>query len=123
MVRPAGPRISSMIWETRSFGIDLLSRRSVESKVPIREPVDEIWLAKSTQSLSITAELTVPSVDIEEESSLISSSPIIENRRAVCSSPSASISAAARSMPLMVRISSRTFPAMISSLPGTSSCG
>ena len=77
MVRPAGPRISSMIEPTFSPGSMLASRRSVDSYEPISEPVPDIWLTNSTSSFSMSVLLTVPRLDMTWEISLISSSSII----------------------------------------------
>ena len=108
MVRPAGPRISSMMALTLSRDSTLPSRRSVLSYEPTSEPVEEICSEKSTNSRSTMLALIVPRLDMLWEISLISSSSISEKSFAACSSPMASISIAAFSGPVSVRKSSRT---------------
>ena len=104
MVRPAGPRISSMICDARSRGSAFCSSRSVLSKLPTRLPALPMLSAKSTQSRSTTSARTAPSCAIAAEMSLISSSCIMPNSRAHWSSPSASIRIAAFCAPLRPRI-------------------
>ncbi len=90
MVRPAGPRISSMICAARSRGSAFSSKRS-----SALEAADQVAGAspcfppKSRQSRSTTSARTEPSCAIAAEMSLGSSSCIMPNRRAHWSSPSA----------------------------------
>src|SRR3546814_18866124 len=60
MVRPAGPRISSMISPTRSSPSTLVSRRSVESSEPTSDPVDDTCSANSKNSRSTMFDEPVP---------------------------------------------------------------
>ncbi len=65
MVRPAGPRISSIMTSIFSLGIpDLVRSRSVESCVPTRALVEDIWSAKSTNRRSITVGEILPRLDM-----------------------------------------------------------
>src|SRR5579864_6412324 len=64
MLRPAGPRISSMMPVTRSDGKYCCSRRSVASKVPISAPEADMRETNSSSMFSTTSASTVPSVDI-----------------------------------------------------------
>ncbi len=74
IVRPAGPRISSISVSTLSVGMKELSRRWVCSNEPMIEPVPDRPETNSTSRVSTTPELTVPSEAIAWETSLISSS-------------------------------------------------
>ncbi len=103
MVRPAGPRISSMICDARSRGRLFCSSRSVLSKLPIRLPALPMLSVNSVQRRSTTSDRIDPSCAIADEISLISSSCIIANRRPQGSSPSAIIRIAAFWAPVSVR--------------------
>ena len=92
-----------MIVSTFSRSRTRLSRRSVVSMLPTREPVLEIWSAKSTKSRSTTSELTMPRVAMTWDSSLISSSSIRAKRLLAPSSPRAISRIPAFSGPLSER--------------------
>ena len=95
--------MSSMMDSTLSRSITFNSSRSVLSKLPTSEPVDEICSANSTHSRSTSVALMVPRLAMVWDSSLISSSSMKVNRRAACSSPSDSIKTAAFSGPVRLR--------------------
>ena len=65
IVRPAGPRISSMMLPMRSSPSPAFNRRrSVESCVPTRALVEVICSAKSTNRRSTTLGLILPRLDM-----------------------------------------------------------
>src|ERR1700754_3625049 len=101
MLRPAGPRISSMMPVTRSGGRYCCSSRSVPSNVPISAPEADIRDTNSSSRSSTTSASTVPSVDITIDSSRTSSSSSSDQTLPPYCSPSASIRIAARFGPLI----------------------
>ena len=103
MLRPAGPRISSMMLETRSAGRYWTSSRSVASKLPSSAPDAESRPTNSSIRLSTESASTVPMVDMTIESWRSSSSSSSFQTLSPCFSPSASISTAARSGPVSLR--------------------
>src|SRR6202043_562995 len=108
MLRPAGPRISSMMPGPRSGGRYCCNSRSVASKLPISAPDADIRDTNSSIMSSTTSTSTVLSVDITSDSSRTSSSSSICQILPPYCSPSASISIAARFGP---GIFSRALPA------------
>ena len=105
MVRPAGPRISSIRASTLSFGMNDDSRRWVCSKLPMIAPEPVMPETNSISSSSTTLAWTVPRVAMAWEISLISSSSRASHSR-VWSSPSDSRITAAFSGPARRRTSS-----------------
>src|SRR5215217_1204335 len=103
MLRPAGPRISSMMLETRSAGRYCWSRRSVASKLPISAPEADRRPTNCSSRLSTASASTVPSVDMTMDSWRSSSSSSSFHTFSPYCSPSASISTAARSGPVSWR--------------------
>src|ERR1700742_1967503 len=99
MLRPAGPRISSMMPLTRSAGRYCCSSRSVPSNVPIKAPEADIRETNSSNSPSTTSASIVPRVDIAIDSSRTSSSSSNAQILPPYCSPSASIRIAARCGP------------------------
>src|SRR3954447_1215318 len=107
MLRPAGPRISSMIPVARSLGRYCCSNRSVASKLPISAPDADIRETNSSSRSSTTSASTLPSVDIASDNSRTSSSSSWDQTLPPYCSPSASIRIAARFGPLMGGVLSR----------------
>src|SRR5450631_178631 len=107
MLRPAGPRISSMMPLTRSGVRYCCNSRSVASKLPIREPDADIRETNSSSRSSTTSASTLPSVDIASDNSRTSSSSSWDQTLPPYVSPSASIRIAARFGPLMGAVFSR----------------
>src|SRR6266571_3822468 len=100
MLRPAGPRISSMMPVTRSAGRYSCSSRSVPSNVPISAPDADIRETNSSSRSSTTSASTVPSVDMWIDNSRTSSSSSNAQTLPPYCSPSASIRIAARFGPV-----------------------
>src|SRR5882757_1017401 len=96
MLRPAGPRISSMMPVTRSIGRYWCNSRSVASKVPISAPEADIRETNSSSRSSTTSASTVPRVDMWIDNSRTSSSSSKDQTLPPYFSPSASIRMAAR---------------------------
>src|SRR3954462_8228957 len=101
MLRPAGPRISSMMPLARSLGRYCCSNRSVASKFPINAPDADIRDTNSSSRSSTTSASTVPRLDICNDSSRTSSSCSRAQTLPPYCSPSASIRIAARRGPLI----------------------